>query len=119
MAQHKVKLDVTSGASEQRTSLRVALPRRMTSETENISASINLNKMNIRNGSLQVSGHLLFNPERSGTAGVSKCHLPAVKVAETSIEVESSKSGLMDEDEDEENFLLSLGLSKEVCPPAC
>ena len=112
-----LKIDVTSGASGQRTSLRVALPGLVTSATENISASLNLNKMNIRTGSLQVSGHLLFNPERSGTVGVSKCHLTAVKVAETSIEVESSRSGLVDEDE--ENFLLSLGLSKEVCPPAC
>ena len=121
-----LKIDVTGGATEQRTSLRVTFPELVTSATENISASLNLSKMRMRTGALQVSGYLVFNPECPGTAGGGRCHLPAVKVAETSIEVENSTSGqgekgLMNTsiEEDEENFLLSLGLSKEVCPPAC
>ena len=111
-----LKIEVTGGASDQKTSVRVTLPERLTSETEVISASLNLHKI-INTGSLQVGGFLIFSPEHSRPrARASKCHLPSVKVAETSLEVESRRSDI---NEDEENFLLALGLSKEVCPPVC
>ena len=101
-----MRLELSSGAREQKRSLKLNLPEIFSSRSDPISTSTSVT---VLDGSLEVRVSLVFQPSLDRIATRS-LHLPSVLVAESEIEVRKCETDQTDFDH-ENNFLAALKLN--------